>query len=95
MTLPTRADDSAEERADDGSEESTIKNVASDVSDHWRAMLFAAGSLAIAYWAAFLNQQMSPKWYVPIMVTFALGAVGYVYLAEHSTIRLGTSGANG
>lgn len=95
MNEPTRTEDSEKQRIDDGSEESTLENAASDVLGHWQATLFAAGSLAIAYWAAFLQPQLSPKWYVPIMVTFALGALGYVYLAEHSTIRFGSSKTNG
>ncbi|MFC6824550.1 hypothetical protein [Halopelagius fulvigenes] len=95
MNAPTRADDAADDGRGGGSEESSLENAVSDVSSHYKAVLFAAGSFAVAYWSAFVRPEMSPKWYVPIMVTFALGALGYVYLAEHSTLRLGTTRAEG
>jgi hypothetical protein len=95
MNVPTRADDAREERADDGSEESALENVASDVAAHWQAALFAAGSLAVAYWAAFVQPELSPKGYVPIMVAYALGAIGYVYVTEHAGVRIGSARSSG
>lgn len=95
MNAPTRADDAADDGRGGGSEESGLGTVVSDVSSHYQAVLFAAGSAAVAYWSAFVRPEMSPKWYVPIMVTFALGALGYVYVAEHSMLQFGTTRTEG
>lgn len=92
MKAPTRADDASDERGG-GSDESALETILSDVAKHYKALLFAAGSLAVAYWSAFVQPEMSPKGYIPLMVTFALVAVGYIYVAEHSTLRLGTTRA--
>ncbi|WP_089882094.1 hypothetical protein [Halogeometricum limi] len=81
-----------EDAADDGqSDESFVKRVATDVARHWQAATFALGSLAVAYWAAFVNPAMSPRWYVPILLIYATLAVGYIYLTEESSLSFGSA----
>jgi hypothetical protein len=94
MSAPTEGDESTEEEQvdHDSSGESRLERAVTDLASHWQAMLFAAGCLAVAGWAAFLNQEMSPKWYVPLLTTYAVAAVGYVYLAERSSLSFGSTG---
>ncbi|SFR57348.1 hypothetical protein SAMN04487947_2417 [Halogeometricum rufum] len=93
MTGDTRVDASATEAtADDGqSDESRVKSAVRDVARHWQAAAFGLGSLAVAYWAAFVNPAMSPKWYVPIMLVYLGIAVGYIYVVEETKLSFGTS----
>jgi hypothetical protein len=64
MSTPTEGDASTEEEQvdHDSSGESSLKRTVTDVARRWQALLFAAGCLAVADWAAFLNQETSPKW---------------------------------
>jgi hypothetical protein len=89
MDAPSRTDDSGRDEPTDESAESTLHHAVSLLVSHWQATLFAAASLGVAYWAEFYNDPMSPKWYVPIMLTFALGALGYIYLTAYSSMRIG------
>ncbi|ELZ35305.1 hypothetical protein C474_00105 [Halogeometricum pallidum JCM 14848] len=98
MTGNTPAETSArEETADDGnseSDESHLRTAARDVARHWQAAAFAVGSLAVAYWAAFLQPSVSPKWYVPIMLGYAALAVGYILVTEEFSLNQESRNSN-
>ncbi|MDS0294530.1 hypothetical protein [Halogeometricum luteum] len=88
----SRSDSDSDSDSDAG--ESYLRTAAGDVARHWQAAAFAVGSLAVAYWAAFLQPSASPKWYVPIMLGYAALAVGYIFVAEESSLNLGSRNPN-
>lgn len=67
---------------------STSKNVLDAARDHPWSLVVAAGALLVAFWSAFLQPALSPNGYIPLMVFYALLALGFVYVDEFSKIRL-------